>query len=561
MLSLSGYGPPKFYRIFKIIVRVRLVKSLGLLFILFLSLCLGLFAWHKKANAAELEITDFAPFFERYIALGQAISIFNWDIETGVAPVGSLETRAKTIAVLSAELFSMSTSEEMGNFFKAVERAIERNTADDITLGTCQILKREYDKLTCIPADEYKAYSELTTIAAHRWREAKGENNYGIFSPYLQEIIDYQRRFINYRQRAGMVFENPYDALLDDFEPGVTSKKLDVFFEELKASIVPLLHNIMSLETDTGKSHDILYREVPIQVQKNVSELIMKTVGYDLKRGVLRESAHPFSMGLGQSDVRITTNYHPNKFFASFYSVMHECGHAIYEQNVAKELEGTILDSGSYMAIHESQSRFFENVFGRSLEFWKGIYDDFVIAADGHFDDVTAEELHRAVNMVRPSLIRVEADELTYSLHIMVRYEIERMIFNIPDLKVGDLPALWNEKMRDYLGVTPATYSEGILQDIHWSLGYFGYFPSYALGSAKAAQIQSAMKKDFNVDAAIRALDVATINAWLTDKVHKHGRMLNSAEIMAQISDKGFMPKYYIEYLSRKYAELYKISH
>jgi len=295
----------------------------------------------------------------------------------------------------------------------------------------------------------------------------------------------------------------------------------------------------------------------PVSVQKNISEFLMKTVGYDLDRGVLRESAHPFTMGFGRNDVRITTNYDPKDFFASFYTVVHECGHAIYEQNTAKELEGTILDTGASMGIHESQSRFLENMVGRSLAFWEGIYDDFMIAADGHFDGVTVMELYRAVNLVSPSLVRIYADELTYSLHIMVRYEIEKLIFNDPDLKAEDLPALWNEKMQEYLGITPETYAEGVLQDIHWSFGEFGYFPSYSLGSADAALIWATMEKDFDVTAAVRALDFGKVNGWLTEKIHRHGAYLDPGEIRAQISGEGFTPRHYIEYLNRKYRELY----
>ena len=532
-----------------------------LVIILSLIICSGILTGcqNQQVTGTTPELSDFDAFFERYLALRQAIGMFAWDIDTGVAPVGSLESRSKTISVLDSELFSMITSNEMESFIKAVEKAIEDNTVDDITLGIYRVVKNDYDKFTCIPAEEFKAFSELTTIAPSKWAQAKEENDFSIFSPYLQEIIEYRRKEIKYRQDAGMIFDNPYDALLNDFEPGMTTQKLDVFFDELKATIVPLLHEIISLNKDTTALENILNREVPISVQKNISELLMNTVGYDLDRGVLRESAHPFTMGFGQNDVRITSHYVPNDVFTSFYTVIHECGHAIYEQNVAKELEGTILDGGTSMGIHESQSRFLENMVGRSFEFWEAIYDDFIIVTDGYYDGVTVEELYKAVNIVSPSLIRITADELTYSLHVMVRYEIEKMIFNDHELNVDDLPELWNKKMHEYLGIVPETYSEGILQDIHWSYGEFGYFPSYALGSAYAALMWDYMEKDFNVAEAIRALNFDTINGWLTKKVHRHGRLLNSEEILAQITDEGFDPKHYVDYLSQKYRKLYDL--
>jgi len=502
-------------------------------------------------------IKDFDAFFDKLIALEQAISILSWEMETGGAPVGAMEARSKAIAVLDAERFAMLTSDEMRNFFRAVEAAQKKGEADEISLGIYRITKRDHDKLMVIPADEYQAFSGLTAYAFITWGEAREANNYTLFAQTLQQIIDYQRKFVEYRKKAGMVYTNPYDAMLDDFEPGMTVAILDVFFDDLRSNIVPLLNSIKG-SSKTIRS-DFLERNIPVQIQKDVSQLLVDTVGYDLNRGILGISAHPFTLGIGQSDVRITTHYDEDNLFSSFYSVMHECGHAIYEQNVAKKLEGTILDTGTSMGIHESQSRFLENQIGRSYAFWQGIEDDFRSTTGIHYNGITLDELYEAVNIVTPSLIRIEADELTYSLHIMVRYEIEKMIFNDPNLTAAELPALWNQKMQEYLGVTPQTYSEGILQDIHWSFGEFGYFPTYALGNAYAAQIWNAMEKDFDVNAAIRSLNFTAIKGWLTDKIHKHGALLTPAQVLAQFTNEGFNASYYIDYLKSKYSALYEI--
>ena len=337
---------------------------------------------------------DFDAFFGKLVALEQALTIMQWDVETGGAPSGAMEARGKTMAILEAEWFDMGVSDEMRAYFKFVEAAEKRGEADEAMLATYRECKSNYDKLMCIPADEYKAFSELTSTALQKWSEAREKSDFSIFAPYLQGIMDYRRKVVDYRAKAGMTYAHPYDAMLDDFEPGMTVEQLDAFFDELRAEIVPLLKGITeSPQANSALSADILSRRVPRSVLENVSALLMDTVGYDLERGAIAESAHPFSTSIGQTDCRITTAYKEAQPFSSFYSVLHECGHAIYEQNISGELEGTVLDSGASMAIHESQSRFLENIVGRSYEFWEGIYEDFLSVTEGYFDDVSAREL------------------------------------------------------------------------------------------------------------------------------------------------------------------------
>jgi len=509
-----------------------------------------------KVNSAQAETggIDFS-IFDELIAIDREMSEIDWDLEVGDVPPEKEAEKNKRLADLSAQYHSLFTSKRMEDFFEAVEAAWD--DADDITIGIYRKAKGDYDKLTCIPEEEYRYFSELQMRAYSAWVEAKGNSDFSIFSPYLEELVEYQKKFIGYRLDKGFVYDNPYDAMLDDFEPGMTVAVLDKFFDELRRGVVPLLERVMSAEKII--SGDFRYREVPLDVQRKFSPFLMETAGFDMERGQLRECEHSFTMPLGRNDTRITTHYYENDFFASFYGVMHESGHAIYEQNIAPELDNTILGTGASYGIHESQSRFFENMAGRNRAFLEGIYDDFILLTDGYFDDISAHELYEAVNIVRPSPIRITADELTYSLHIMVRYEIEKMLFNEPDLKIDDLPGIWNEKMQEYLGVTPANDAEGILQDVHWSNGEFGYFPTYALGNAYSAQILNAMEKDIDVQSSLRAADFSEIDAWLTEKIHKYGALLSPDEILAQITKEGFSPRYYIRYLTNKYESLYDL--
>ena len=509
------------------------------------------------------EAADFDEFFDKIVALNQALSLMSWDIETYGAPVDAYESRSKAMAILDAELFAMGISDKMQAYFEFVENAKERGEADDVMLAIYRLSKEDYDKFMCIPADEYQAFSELTLLAAQNWERAKEESDFSIFAPYLQQVMDYNRKIVDYRAAAGMVYDNPYDAKLDDFESGMTVAQLDVFFEELRAEIVPLLQKITAAAQERENEDflkALLSREVPISVQKNISNLLMNTVNFDLNRGSLAESAHPFSTGIGTNDTRITTNYHENDAFASFFSTLHESGHALYMQNADEKVADTILGHGISMGMHESQSRFLENIVGRSYEFWEAFYDDFISASEGYYDDVSMQDLYEAANLVEPSLIRIRADELTYSLHIMVRYEIEKLIMNDHEIKAEDLPAIWNEKMQEYLGVTPENDAEGILQDIHWAHGEFGYFPTYALGTAYAAQMWDAMQKDFDASAAISALDIKAVTDWLKEKVHRHSSLLEQPEIFANFTDEGFSPTYYVAYLKDKYEKIYQLT-
>lgn len=333
----------------------------------------------------------------------------------------------------------------------------------------------------------------------------------------------------------------------------MTSEKLDEFFSLLKGEIVPLLKKIK----EVGNPEKKLLQKVEIEKQKKFNRFIGKYLGFDFDRGVGAESEHPFTMNITKNDVRLTTKYIEDNPMSAVFSTIHETGHGIYEQQIGDNLQGTILGSGGSMGIHESQSRFYENIIGRDLHFWKGLYEK-VKEEFTFLKDISLEDFYREINLVEPSLIRVDADELTYSLHIMVRYEIEKGIID-GSIDVEDLPKVWKEKMEEYLGVVPSTDSEGVMQDVHWSAGLVGYFPSYALGSAYSAQIYNTMKKELNVDEILEGGEMYKIREWLGEKIHKYGKLKETPEIIKEVTGEDLNPKYYIEYLRDKYSKIYNI--
>lgn len=493
---------------------------------------------------------EFKKLTERINALSVANSMLHWDMATG-APKGGNASRAKFMGLIAAESFSLMISDEMKGYLEELEKNLgEQN---DEMKALYREFKKVYESNKKIPAYEMQKYNELTANAQQLWEEAKESNNYSLFAPTLNELIQYNKRFIEYRGYEG----HPYNTLLNDYEPGMTVEKLDEFFSKMKSTIVPLLKKV----TESKKHIDTSFINRPVtkEKQEKISALLMRKLGYDLNRGMLKESAHPFTIGFGRNDVRITTNYHEDQFLSSFFSVIHETGHALYEQNVMEEIENTVLDSGISMGIHESQSRFYENIIGRSYEFWQNIYEEIMDILGDDFKDITIKQFYEASNEAKASLIRTEADELTYSLHIMIRYEIEKYMMG-EEIDINELPRIWNEKVNEYLSLIPSSDTEGVLQDVHWSAGLYGYFPSYSLGNAYAAQLLTYMEKDMDVFGAIADGKVSDITKWLTEHIHKYGSLKTPSELIRQINGEELNADYYVEYLIKKYTKIYELN-
>ncbi|KMM38241.1 carboxypeptidase M32 [Guptibacillus hwajinpoensis] len=494
----------------------------------------------------------FLDYVKKMTSFNEAIGLMYWDLRTG-APKKGAEQRSEVIGMMSSEVFDMSVSNEMKRFLDELTKEDVQNNLSDRTRKTVEECRKEYDRNIKIPAEEYSEYVILSSKAETVWEEAKEQSNFEMFRPYLEKLVAFNQKFVEYWGYE----ENKYDTLLDLFEPGVTVKVIDRVFNQLREHIVPLVQQVVNA-SDKPKT-DFLYSHFPQEKQKAFSLDILKGMGYDFNAGRLDTTVHPFATGLNPGDVRVTTKYDESDFRTAVFGTIHEGGHALYEQNISPQLIGTPLCSGTSMGIHESQSLFWENFVGRNKSFWKKNFDTLKTYSTGQFDDVSLEDYYRAINVAGPSLIRIEADEMTYALHIMVRYEIEKGLIN-GDIEVKDLPQIWNEKMEEYLGITPDNDAVGVLQDVHWSGGAFGYFPSYALGYIYAAQIKNAMLEDLpNFDELLEEGNMLPIKEWLTENIHQYGKLKQPIEIIKDITGEGLNAKYLIQYLEEKYQQVYRI--
>lgn len=490
---------------------------------------------------------DFKELLKEQNAYKETIALTAWDMRTKI-PKKGVEQRSEVMGFLSGKLHQLETSEKMKYFIDV----LKDHSEDAIIKKTVAECEETYERNRKIPSDEYKEYVMLQSKSESIWQEAREKDDFSLFQPYLEKLVEYNQKFANYWGYEDHI----YDALLENYEPGVTVKTLDQVFPDLRKSLTALLDKISVSSVQPDPS--ILEGHFPKEDQEAFSVDILGKMGYDFASGRLDETVHPFAIALNQNDVRITTRYDETDFRSAIFGTVHEGGHALYEQNISKKLANTPLSGGTSMGIHESQSLFWENFVGRTESFWKSHYDLFKSYAPKSFQAVPLDKFYRAVNEVKPSFIRIEADELTYSLHIMIRYELEKGLIS-GDIKVADLPKLWNELMQEYLGITPPTDSVGVLQDIHWAGGDFGYFPSYALGYMYAAQFNHALKKEMNVDEQIASGDFSPIREWLTKNIHQYGKMKKPLEIVKDVTNEDLDSKYLVDYLTEKYAGIYKL--
>jgi carboxypeptidase Taq len=482
----------------------------------------------------------------------EILGVVYWDMRTG-APRKGIGLRSEAVGTLSSEIFRISTSDEMGELLQKLEEPDTYAGLNAIDRKLVEESRKDFDRNRKLPPQMYKEYVVLTSQAESAWEVAKEKNDFPGFAPYLEKIIDYNRKFVE----LWGVKSTPYDTLLDMYEPDMTTASLDRLFGELRARLVPLAEAIAK-EGDRPDT-SFLQGTFDIGAQKKFSLYTLKQMGYDFEAGRLDESVHPFATGLSPGDVRITTRYLAHDVTSALFGTIHEGGHALYEQNIAEELAGTPLCTGTSMGIHESQSRLWENMIGRSRGFWQRYFPELQKHFPGQLDGVSAEAFYRGINVVEPSLIRIEADELTYNLHIMIRYEIEKMLFN-EALSVRELPEVWNAKYKEALGIVPPTDAEGVLQDVHWSGGSFGYFPSYSLGNMYAAQIMNTAKIALpELEGQIAQGDLLPLKAWLTEGVYRHGKLLKPAEIIERISGEPLKSSYLCDYLEGKYRDIYRL--
>ena len=492
-------------------------------------------------------IEKFYALQSKLSAYEHAMSIIYYDGAT-TAPRATAPNRGHALAILSEEAYKLSTGEEMMSLLEYLNAHKDELCEKDAR--SVYLASKDLEEMKKIPMDEYIAYQELMVEADDVWHRAKEESNFELFRPVLEKIFETKRRFAAYCAPE----KEPYNYCLGKFEDGLTLDKCDEFFSALKSKIVPLIKKI-------GEAKQVddscIKGDFDDATQQSFSYELMKLMGIDLDRCGLGTTEHPFTTSIGSHhDVRITTNYDNTNIASSMFSVIHEGGHALYDMNSADEYAYTNLDGGVSMGIHESQSRFYENLLGRSYDFVTCLFPKMKECFPGKFDNYTAMDVYKAINLVTPSLIRTEADEVTYCLHVMIRYELEKRVVG-GMLEVKDLPAEWNRLYKEYLGVDVPDDKHGVLQDSHWSGGGIGYFPSYALGSAYGAHLLHKMKESVDVEKCLREGDFAPINEWNCEHIWKYGRLKNPGDLLREALGEEFDPTYYTNYLEEKYSKIY----
>jgi carboxypeptidase Taq len=495
----------------------------------------------------EETVRKFKEHLARMDAYNHAFGVLNYDSETAM-PRGGSEHLGRTYAVLSEEMYKLATSPEL----KAMLREIldHKDAVDYVTRREAEELFEDMERTEKIPMEEYVAYQVAQNAASNAWHTAKITNDFALFAPHLETLVQYSRKFAGYWDST----KAPYDVLLDIYEKGLTMETLDAFFGLLHQELLPVVQAVVKKGPVVDDS--FLRARFPLEKQRKLSDRLMEVLTIDRNHCNIGEVEHPFTTNFSKDDVRITTHYHEKAFASSMYSVIHEGGHALYELNIGDEIKYSPLGGGASMSIHESQSRFYENIIGRSEAFLTYILPDIRKLGPKALKNVSAHNFYLAVNKSEPSLIRTEADELTYSFHIMIRYELEKQLI-AGTLAVKDLPAAWNKLYKEYLGVDVPDDTRGVLQDSHWSGGSFGYFPSYALGSAYGAQMLKVMERDIPVWELVAKGDLKPIVAWLTDRIYQYGRLLKPNELILKACEAPFDPHCYVDYLKKKYTEVY----
>ncbi len=481
--------------------------------------------------------------------LHTAEEVLFWDQETYMPP-GGHTARALQRATLSRLAHRFFLDERVGQWLEALAPEAQQYPYESFEASLIRVTQRDYEHARKLPEAFISTFQETVARAEFAWEQAKKAQDFSLFAPLLKELVHLNRQkaeLIGYR-------DHPYDALLKEFEPDVTTRELKELFAELRACLVPLVAHLRTRPRPPSK---FLHTYYSPEKQEAFGREVIREIGYDFTRGRLDFSAHPFSIAFSTGDVRITTRINPHYFPTGFFATLHECGHALYDQGIDPSLERTPLGQGASTATHESQSRFWEMQIGHSLAFWERYYPRLQHTFPEALGQVPLEDFYRAIHRVEPTLIRVEADEITYNLHILLRFELELALIE-GHLEVEELPEVWNERMERYIGIRPQNDAEGVLQDIHWSQGNMGYFPCYTLGNLMAAQLLEQMEKEIpSLYTHVREGRFQPLLTWLREHIHRHGRIFTMQELLLRTTGETLHARSWLRYIQRKYTALY----
>jgi len=491
----------------------------------------------EEATGMNAGVEMLKNYYRRIAKFSSAVSLLYWDMQTYIPKSGG-PYRAETLAEISGYVFELSTSDELGALLEIA------NPQDEVEEAIVRVGKREFDRFRKIPRKLFEEYVKASTLCEQAWQVAKTNNNFKLVEPYFKKVVELSREIA---EKLGYEID-PYDALIDQFEPGMTAQKISRLFSELREFTLSILAEIEK----ASPAEDVLSGvEIDAERQKKFNEWLLDYLGFDRSKGRLDVSEHPFTTPVGLNDVRITTRYISDDLKNSIFSTIHEFGHALYSLSIPEEFYGLPIGSSASYGFDESQSRFWENIVGRSLAFWRGIHKNF-IQLFPEFSSYDAHQLWRSVNIVKRSYIRTEADEITYNLHIILRFELEHALIN-RELDVKDIPLAWNEYFEKYLGLKVPSDRLGCLQDPHWYGGSFGYFPSYTLGNLYSAQIRASLSKELPLDQLVEEGKFEAIKSWLYEKIYSKGRIYEPEVLMEKISGEPPNIAHFQNYIKAKF--------
>ncbi len=492
---------------------------------------------------------------EDLMVLQTAEGIIHWDMET-MMPPGAVEQRSLQLSLLTRIHHQMGTDPKIGKLLASIKASPEYNALGQAEKRNVYLINKSYLEQTSLPEKLVAEIAKQQAITVNVWKKAKAQKNFSLFKPDLKKLFDLSKEAAEILMKVKET-RTAYEALIDSFEPKMTADKITLTFNALQRGLKQLISKVQSSQTKPDTA--MLRQPVPVESQRQVAQFLTQTLGYDTcspeARGRVDETEHPFTEGY-YDDVRITTHYYPNNFASSIFSVLHESGHAIYELNLNPKWKYQPIGSACSYGIHESQSRFYENVVGRSKEFWTGLMPKLKNAAPS-VSNLELDKFVGAINRVEPSKIRIEADEVTYSLHIIVRFEIERDLF-AGKITIDELPQVWNQKYKDYLGLKILNDSEGVMQDTHWASGLYGYFPSYALGNIYDGLIVEAVARDVpDWRGQLEEGKLNQLSEWLKKSIHTQSNLYDPEELIMKATGRNLNSEAYLSYLNKKYGAIY----